>query len=56
MENILFTSDEAAKIREVYSQYRDTTPLALYVLDKQGKLVDGLWRKINARLGRSEVP
>lgn len=52
MEKIIFTSEESAKIREVYAQHGNATPLALYVLDRQGKLVDGLWRKINARLGR----
>ncbi len=34
--------------------HRDATLLALFVLDRQGKLEDGLWRKINVRLGRTE--
>ena len=55
MEKIIFTSEETAKIREVYARHADATPFALYVLDKQGKLLDGLWRKINARVGRTEV-
>jgi hypothetical protein len=56
MEKISFTSEEIAKIREVYARHADATPLALYVLNRQGKLVDGLWRKINVWLGRTEAP
>jgi hypothetical protein len=55
MEKITFTSEESAEIRKIYARYADATPLALYILDRQGKLVDGLWRKINARLGRTEA-
>jgi hypothetical protein len=53
MEKITFTSEESAELQRLYARYADATPLALYVLDKQGKLVDGLWRKINERLGRT---
>jgi hypothetical protein len=56
MEKDDFTSEEIATFQSLYVKYRDATPLALFILDRQGKLVDGLWRKINARLGRSEAP
>jgi hypothetical protein len=56
MEKDDFTSEEIATFQSLYVKYRDATPLALFILDSQGKLVDGLWRKINARLGRTEVP
>jgi hypothetical protein len=55
MEKDDFTSEEIATFQSLYVKCRDATLLALFILDKQGKLVDGLWRKINARLGRIEA-
>ena len=56
MEKDDFTSEDVATFQSLYVKYRDAALLALFILDRQGNLVDGLWRKINARLGRTEVP